>query len=75
MKISGYTNGVGKAPTIQKNSEKTAKSAMTDGFVERIKSLAKEDAPKGIYMDKGYIQLQQSQMKQYVSPDRSGPMA
>ena len=68
------TNGTGKVPC---NTEirKTAKSAMTDSFIERIKSLAKEDAQKGIYMDKGYLQLQHSQMKQYISPDRSGPMA
>lgn len=64
----------GKSTKIQ-CTEKTAKSAMTDGFVERVKSLAKEDAQKGIYMDKGYLQLQHSQMKQYVSPDRSGPMS
>lgn len=73
MKICGYINGTGKVPATQKKSEKTAKNAMTDGFVERIKSLAKEDAQKGIYMDKGYLQLQHSQMKQCVSPDRSGP--
>lgn len=64
----------GKGSKTQ-GAEKTAKSAMTDSFVERIKSLAKEDAQKGIYMDKGYLQIQRSQMKQYVSPDRSGPMA
>lgn len=41
----------GKGSEIQ-CTETTAKSAMTDGFVERVKSLAKENAQKGIYMDK-----------------------
>ncbi len=75
MKINNFKNGMEKAPAVQKNSDKTAKNAMTDGFVERIKSLAKEDAQKDIYMDKGYLQLQHSQMKRCVSPDRSVPMA
>lgn len=63
-----------KANPLQKGTVKTASSAMTDGFVQQIETLAKRDAQKGIYMDKGYLQLQRSQMKQYVSPDRSGPM-
>lgn len=44
MKICGYINGTGKVPCNTEKSEKTAKSAMTDSFIERIKSLAKEDA-------------------------------
>lgn len=28
----------------------TAKNAMTDGFIERIKAYAKEDAKKGVYL-------------------------
>ncbi len=75
MKISNFKSGMEKVSTVQKKFDKTAKGAMTDGFVEQIKSLAKEDAQKGIYMDKGYLQLQHNQMKQCVSPDRSAPMA
>ena len=32
-----------------KGTEKTAKNAMTDGFIERIKAYAKEDAMKRCY--------------------------
>ncbi|MEY8389102.1 hypothetical protein AALC17_17800 [Oscillospiraceae bacterium 38-13] len=31
---------------VQKAEKKTAESAMTDGFIERIKAYAKEDAKK-----------------------------
>lgn len=64
MKINHFINGVKKAPTTQKKSDKTVEDAMTDGFVERIKLLAKEDAQKGIYMDKGYLQLQHPYLEQ-----------
>ena len=56
-------------------TEKTAKSAMTDGFIERIKAYAKEDAKRGEYMSSGFTQMRLSHMKNYVSPDRSGPKA
>ena len=62
----------GKSPKIQ-GTAKTAKSAMTDGFIERIKAYAKEDAQKGEYMSAGFTQMRLAHMKQYVSPDRSGP--
>lgn len=61
-----------KSPKIQ-GTAKTAKSAMTDGFIERIKAYAKEDAQKGEYMSAGFTQMRLAHMKQYVSPDRSGP--
>lgn len=48
MKISNFKSGMEKVSTVQKKFDKTAKGAMTDGFVEQIKSLAKEDAQKGI---------------------------
>ena len=62
----------GKSSKAQ-GTAKTAKSAMTDGFIERIKSYAKEDAKRGEYMSVGFTQMRLSHMKQYVSPDRSGP--
>ena len=62
----------GQKSKIQ-GAEKTAKSGMSDGFVERIKAYAKEDAKKGVYMSEGFTQMRLAHMKQYVSPDRSGP--
>lgn len=64
----------GKSASTQ-STERTAKSAMTDGFIERIKAYAREDAQKGVYMSKGYLQMEQAQMRKYVSPDREGPKA
>ena len=69
---SGTPATWGKSPKIQ-GTAKTAKSAMTDGFIERIKAYAKEDAQKGEYMSAGFTQMRLAHMKQYVSPDRSGP--
>ena len=62
----------GKSSKIQKR-EKAAKGAMSDSFIERIKAYAKEDAKKGVYMSEGFTQMRLAHMKQYVSPDRSGP--
>ena len=62
----------GKSSKAQ-GTEKTAKSAMTDGFIERIKEYAKEDAKRGEYMSAGFTQMRLAHMKNYVSPDRSGP--
>ena len=45
----------GKSPET-KDTEKNAKSAMTDGFIERIKAYAKEDAKRGEYMSAGFTQ-------------------
>lgn len=56
-------------------AEKTAKSAMTDGFIERIKAYAKEDAKKGVYMSEGFTQMRLARMEKCVSPDRSRPKA
>ena len=64
----------GKSSKAQ-GTEKTAKSAMTDGFIKRIKAYAKEDAKKGDYMSPEFIQMRLAYMKQNVSPDRSGPKA
>ena len=65
----------GQGPKIQKAEKRTAESAMTDGFVEKIKEYAKQDAKQGIYMSKGFIQFRLARMEQCVSPDRSGPKA
>jgi hypothetical protein len=65
----------GQGPKIQKAEKRTAESAMTDGFIEQIKAYAKEDAKKGVYMSKGFIQFRLARMEQCVSPDRSGPKA
>ena len=65
----------GQGPEIQKAEKRTAESAMTDGFVEKIKEYAKQDAKQGIYMSKGFIQFRLARMEQCVSPDRSGPKA
>lgn len=64
----------GQKSKIQ-GAEKTAKSAMTDGFIERIKACAKEDAKKGVYMSESFTQMRLAHMEKYVSPDRSGPKA
>ena len=64
----------GNRPKTQA-AEKSAESAMTDGFIERIKAYAKEDAKQGIYMSEGFTKFRLARMKQCVSPDRSGPKA
>lgn len=61
----------GQGPKIQKAEKRTAESAMTDGFVEKIKEYAKQ----GVYMSKGFIQFRLARMEQCVSPDRDGPKA
>lgn len=65
----------GQSAKTQKAGKRTAESAMTDGFIERIKEYAKEDAKQGVYMSKGFTQFHLAHMKQCVSPDRSGPKA
>jgi len=65
----------GRTPEIQKKAAATAKSAMTDGYIEQVKAMARRDAQKGVYMDKEYIQASLAHMEKYVSPDRSGPIA
>ena len=65
----------GQSAKTQKAGKRTAESAMTDGFIERIKEYAKEDAKQGVYMSKGFTQFHLAHMKQCESPDRSGPKA
>lgn len=65
----------GQGTKVQKAEKRTAESAMTDGFVEKIKEYAKQDAKQGVYMSEGFIQFRLARMKQYVSPDRDGPKA
>lgn len=65
----------GQGTKVQKAEKRTAESAMTDGFIERIKAYAKEDAKKGVYMSPEFNQMRLAHMKQYVSPDRDGPKA
>lgn len=79
MQIGGLgasnTAKLGGASNIQTSAKKAVKNAITDGFVKQIQTLAREDAEKGIYMDKEFSQLRRARMEQYVSPDRAGPMA
>ena len=79
MQIGGLgtsnTAKLGGASNIQTSAKKTVKNAITDGFVKQIQTLAHEDAEKGIYMDKEFIQLQRARMERYASPDRASPMA
>lgn len=65
----------GQSHKIQKAEKRTAEKAMTDGFIERIRAYAKEDARKGVYMSPEFNQMRLAHMKQYVSPDRDGPKA
>ena len=65
----------GQSPKTQKAEKRTAESAMTDGFIARIKAYAKEDAKQGIYMSPEFNQMRIAHMKQSVSPDRDGPKA
>lgn len=65
----------GETPEIQKKADKTAKNAMSDGFVEQIKEYAKKDAQKGVYMSDDFIQFRLAHMDKSVSPNRSGPVA
>ena len=65
----------GQGSKIQKAEKRTVESAMTDGFVEKIKEYTKQDAKQGVYMSKGFIQFRLARMEQCVSPDRSGPKA
>lgn len=79
MQIGGLgasnTAKLGGVSNIQTSAKKAVKNAITDGFVKQIQTLAREDAEKGIYMDKEFSQLRRARMEQYVSPDRAGPMA
>lgn len=65
----------GHTPEIQKKADATVKEAMTDRYVKRVQTLAREDAQKGVYMDHAYVQTLHAQIKAHVSPDRSGPIA
>ena len=77
MNISGVSAATNYAAAVRgdktSGTEKTAKNGMSGGFIERIKAYAKEDAKKGVYMSEGFTQMRLAHMKQYVSPDRSGP--
>lgn len=77
LKRSGpsYAAKWGKTPKIQQEAEQKAQSAMTDGFTSQLEQQAKRDARRGVYMDGPAIQLQRAQMRRFVSPDRSGPIA
>ena len=65
----------GETPEIQRAANKTAPNAMTDGFVGQIKEMAKKDAQKGVYMSDEFGQMRLAQMRKYVSPNRSKPVA
>ena len=65
----------GETPEIQRAANKTAQNAMTDGFVGQIKEMAKKDAQKGVYMSDEFGQMRLAQMRKYVSPNRSKPVA
>lgn len=55
-------------------------SALSDEYIEQIKAQARADAAKGRYMDgydskqrTGFTAMMNTQMKQYVSPERAKP--
>lgn len=81
MNISGISAAINRAAAVKsgkaqnQGTEKTAKNAMTDSFIRRIKAYAKEDAKKGNYMSESFSQMRLAHMKEYVSPDRSGAKA
>ncbi len=57
MQISGVNNPMkaakwGKTPLIQKKAVEASKNAMIDDFVKKLQELAREDAQKGVCMDK-----------------------
>lgn len=54
--------------------EETVKRAMGGGFAEKLQKLARQDAKKGIYMDRAVNQLRRERMREAVSPDRSKPI-
>ena len=72
--VSGYSCRPGSSPAVQKQAADTVKRAMTDRFTEQLKSWARADAKRGVYMSGGCNQLCQAQMREKVSPDRSAPM-
>ena len=69
--------------SVSENAESGAVStkvsnAMTDEYIERIKTQARADAAKGSYEDgydrtprTGFAAMRDAQMKQYVSPNRT----
>lgn len=61
----------GETPLIQQKATVTAKNAMTDEYVAKLQEQARKDAKLGVGMSEEAIQMQHSQMNQYVSPDRS----
>lgn len=63
------------SPKVLAEAERTARSAMTDGYVKRLKAYAESDAKRGVYMSGGFLQMQRMQMREHVSPDRSGLQA
>lgn len=77
VSTGGYNEAVkwGETPEIQRAANKTAQNAMTDGFIEQIKEMAKKDAQKGVYMSDEFGQLRLSHMRKYVSPNRSQSVA
>lgn len=80
MKINSLTGGANSAARLGKNNavqkvEKTAKGAMTDGFVEKLKEYAKEDVKQGTYMSEDFTKFFHAHMGKFVSPDRSAPKA
>lgn len=76
MRIGGL--GINKAAQqsntseIQKSAKKTVQKAMTDGYIEQIKEMAKRDAQNGTYMSDEFLQVKQARKKAYISPNRSG---
>ena len=65
----------GTDPRILEEAEETAQSAMTEGFVKRLRACAREDAKRGVYMSGSCNLMRKEQMRERVSPDRSEPMA
>jgi hypothetical protein len=65
----------GKSPKIQEKAQATVDRVVTDRLKDRIAAMAQEDAKKDVYMDSEFVQMCQSYMHKYVSPDISQPLA
>lgn len=77
--IDSISNSAPKVSSAQISksgkAKRTAESAITEEFTKQIQEMAREDAKKGVYMDKKNIQIMESRMRELVSPNRAGPIA
>ena len=59
----------GTNPQILEKAEETAQSAMTEGFVKRLKACAREDAKRGVYMSASSNLMRKEQMREQMAAD------